>query len=135
MSVTFNCLACGRLNPVRGANYSNKYCNNKCQQDHRRQLLAEKRIVDWKSGCGLYVWKEVPDYIQNYLIEQRGHKCEVCNNSEHIERHPGDIRDILVSRKIPLTVTQWDGDIYNNKESNLRLICPNCQAIRKQKNN
>lgn len=114
MSDTFNCLACGRLNPIRGANYSNKYCNNKCQQDHRKRQLTEKRIADWQNGCGLYVWKEVPDYIRDYLIEQRGHKCEVCGITE------------WQSNPAPLTVTQKDKDTYNNAESNLEVICYNC---------
>ena len=82
MSETFECLACGRLNPVRGANYSNKYCNNKCQADHRKRLLDEQRVTDWLSGCGLYVWKTVPGYIKDYLIGVRGHHCEICGIKE-----------------------------------------------------
>lgn len=113
---TFNCLSCGRLNPMRGANYTNKYCNNQCQQDHRKKVLSEKRINEWKSGCGLYVWKEVPSYIKDYLVQERGHKCEICSG------------EIWLNRPIPLIANQKDGDIYNNVESNLELICPNCKA-------
>lgn len=113
---TFNCLSCGRLNPVRGANYTNKYCNNKCQQDHRKKILAEKRIHDWKSGCGLYVWKEVPNYIKEYLIQQRGNKCEICKE------------EVWRDKLIPLVVNQKNNDIYDNVENNLEIICPNCKA-------
>lgn len=116
MEKIFTCLACGRENPVRGSNYSNKYCNNQCQQDHRKQLLTEKRVADWKSGCGLYVWREVPDYIQKYLIQERGHQCEVCGITE------------WQGSPAPLTVTQKDRDVYNNKEHNLQLICYNCKS-------
>ena len=116
MSETFNCLACGRLNPVRGANYSNKYCNNQCQQDHRKRTLNEKRVSDWREGCGLYVWREVPDYIKDYLIQTRGHSCEVCGNTTWMD-------DL-----IPLLAEQRDGDVYNNQEGNLELICPNCSS-------
>ena len=118
MSETFNCLACGRLNPIRGANYSNKYCNNRCQQDHRKRLLNQKRVDEWRSGCGLYVWKEVPEYIKNYLVETRGHECETCGNQTWMD-HP-----------IPLLAKQIDGDAYNNKEDNLELICLHCNALK-----
>lgn len=114
MAEIFNCLNCGRENPVKGANYSNKYCNNHCQQQHRKKLLNEKRINEWKSGCGLYVWKEVPDYIKEHLIQERGHRCEVCGITEW-QGNPA-----------PLTVTQKDRDAYNNKEANLEVLCYNC---------
>ena len=114
MAEIFNCLNCGRENPVKGANYSNKYCNNHCQQQHRKKLLNEKRINEWKSGCGLYVWKEVPDYIKDHLIRERGHQCEVCGITEW-QGNPA-----------PLTVTQKDKDAYNNVESNLEVLCYNC---------
>lgn len=114
MAGIFNCLNCGRENPVRGANYSNKYCNNHCQQQHRKKQLTEKRVEEWLSGCGLYVWKEVPDYIRDYLIQERGHQCESCGITEW-QGNPA-----------PLTVTQKDRDVYNNVESNLEVICYNC---------
>lgn len=114
MPETFNCLNCGRENPVRGANYTNKYCNNTCQQAHRKKLLAEKRVNEWKQGCGLYVWKEVPDYIKDYLYGVRGHQCEVCGITE------------WQGKPAPLTVTQKDRDAYNNVEENLEVVCFNC---------
>lgn len=118
MSHTFDCLYCGRKNPVRGANYTNKYCNNQCQQDHRKQLLAETRVQEWLSGCGLYVWKVIPNYIQQYLIKTKGHRCEVCNTVEWQDQ------------PVPLNAVQKDHDIYNNTPDNLMIICPNCQAQR-----
>lgn len=118
MGDTYNCLACGRLNPLRGANYTNKYCNNRCQQDHRKRLLAEKRVEDWLAGCGVYVWKEVPAYIRDYLVDQRGHRCEQCS-TETWQNAP-----------VPLEVEHIDSDPYHNKPANLKLLCPNCRAIK-----
>jgi hypothetical protein len=114
MLEVFKCLSCNRENPVRGANYTNKYCNNYCQQQHRKKLLNEKRIREWKAGCGLFVWKEVPDYIKEYLIQERGHCCQVCNITE------------WMGRPAPLTITQVDHNIYNNSEENLVVLCANC---------
>jgi len=116
MAGIFKCLNCGRDNPIKGANYSNKYCNNLCQQEHRRAMLASRRLQEWQSGCGLYVWKEVPDYVQDYLLKARGYQCETCGIRE------------WQGCPAPLTVTQRDKDIYNNKEENLEVICFNCKS-------
>ena len=114
--IIFNCLSCGRENPVRGGSYQSKYCNNQCQQNHRKRLLSEKRIEEWKSDCSVYNWKTVPDYIKDYLIEARGHKCSVCGNQTWVDE------------PIPLLAKQIDGNAYNNVEDNLELICPNCNS-------
>ncbi len=110
----FNCLECGRENPIRGGSYQSKYCNNQCQQNHRKRLLQEKRIEEWKSDCSVYNWKTVPDYIRDYLIQQRGHRCEVCG----LEEWQGS--------PAPLTITQKDKNTHNNIEANLEVICYNC---------
>ena len=116
MNNTYHCLSCGRENPIRGASYLNKYCNNQCQQDHRRKLLTEKRITEWQSDCSLYVWKEVPKYIKDYLIQARGNKCQGCGITE------------WRNKSISLIAVQRDNDVYNNKENNLELLCPNCRT-------
>lgn len=116
MNSIFECLSCGRKNPKRGGCYTNTYCNNQCQQDHRKILLKEKRIREWLDGCGVYVWKEVPEYAKEYLVQKRGHRCERCDNTEWMDK------------PIPLIVTQIDSDVYNNVENNLSLLCPNCRT-------
>lgn len=113
---SFTCLNCGRVNPIKGHSYTNKYCNNQCQQNHRKTVLAEQRLSNWLEGCGLYVWKEVPEYVKNFLIGERGHCCETCKLTTWL------------NEPIPLLVTQKDKDIYNNKKDNLELICPNCYS-------
>ena len=128
MNGCFTCLNCGKVNPIKGHSFTNKYCNNKCQAEHRSRSLVDT----WKTTpVGTRAWAKVPDWIRKYLIEQRGHRCEVCNNSEHVERHSGNVRDILVAHEIPLVVDYRDGNSYNNAEDNLQLICPNCRALKK----
>lgn len=102
---------------MHGANYANKYCNNQCQQDHRRRQLAFKRVEEWKSGGNLYVWRDVPEYIKTYLLGLRGHQCQVCGI------------EVWCGKPAPLTVTQIDSDPYNTKEENLQIICYNCKAL------
>lgn len=108
----FTCLNCGRQNPVKGNSYTNKYCNNSCQQQHRSRLL----ISEWKSNQDKIAWRQVPEWIKKYLIEQRGNKCECCGQTKWL------------GEDIPLTVNHKDRNTHNNEESNLEVICPNCKS-------
>ena len=112
----FTCLSCGKVNPIKGHSYTNKYCNNSCQQEHQRRNKAFENVQKWKEAKEPQAWAKIPDWIRKYLIDNKGHKCESCNN----ESHNG--------KEIPLDVTYRDGDSYNTKEDNLMLICPNCRA-------
>lgn len=108
----FTCLNCGKNNPIKGHSYTNKYCNNSCQQQHRgRQLVS-----NWKESKEPTAWRQVPEWIKKYLINERGHRCETCG----LEKWQGN--------PAPLIVDYKDGDSYNNQESNLELICPNCKS-------
>lgn len=115
----FTCLNCGKVNPIKGHSYTNKYCNNSCQQEHQRRHKAFENVQKWKESKEPQAWAKIPDWIRKYLIDNRGHKCESCNS----ETHNG--------KEIPLDVTYCDGDSYNTKEDNLMLICPNCRAQKK----
>ena len=114
----FTCLNCGRQNAIKGHSYTNKYCNNKCQQDHRARMILAKKVDDWHNGKVIGAWKQVPDYIKNYLIATRGHRCESCSLEE------------WNNLPIPLDVDFKDRDPYNTLEENLIIMCPNCRSTR-----
>lgn len=114
MERCFTCLNCGKINDIKGHSYTNKYCNNSCQQQHRSRLL----VKEWLEGDNLHLWRQVPGWVKRYLIEQHGHKCQVCLNKTHN------------GKPIPLDVTYKDGNSKNNNKSNLQLVCPNCRAQR-----
>ena len=108
----FTCLNCGKVNPIKGHSYTNKFCNNSCQAQYRSRSL----VREWKEAKEPTAWRQVPDWIKKYLIQERGHSCEVCGITE------------WQGEPAPLVVDYHDGDSYNNREDNLELICPNCKS-------
>ncbi len=94
-----------------------KYCSNACQINYQYQSYIKK----WKSGKvnGLQRIGIVSRYIKRYLRKKFGNKCCLCGWS----------RINIKTGQVPLVADHIDGNWRNNNESNLRLICPNCDAL------
>ena len=107
------CLHCGE-EPARSW-YT--YCGNVCQLAYQHQLY----IQEWQEGKlrGLSKQGVVSTHIKRYLREKYKNKCILCGWSE-INKKTG---------QVPLVADHIDGNWRNNKESNLRLICPNCDSL------
>lgn len=58
-------------------------------------------------------------YVRRYLFEKYESKCCECGWSK-VNPTTG---------KVPLEVEHIDGDWKNNKEENLKLLCPNCHSL------
>ncbi len=107
------CLFCGD-EPHR-AGY--KYCSNACQFKYQHQ----RYIDDWKLGTvnGLQRLGIVSIHVKRYLREKYGNKCCLCGWSKINPK----------SGIVPLVADHIDGNWRNNHESNLQLVCPNCDAL------
>lgn len=94
-----------------------KYCSNSCQAQYQYKIY----ITRWKKGeiCGLQSIGIVSSHIKKYLREKYSNKCCLCGWSK--------INSITGT--VPLVADHTDGNWRNNKESNLRLICPNCDSL------
>lgn len=94
-----------------------KYCSNRCQQDFQHQLYIEH----WKAGeeSGLIKLGVVSAHIKRFLREKYKDKCCLCGWAQTNPK----------TGIVPLVADHIDGDWENNLESNLRLICPNCDSL------
>lgn len=107
------CLTCGK----EPASSLYKYCSNVCQMEYQHQKYIER----WKEGkeLGLQRLGVVSIHVKRYLREKYGNKCCLCGWAEVNPK----------TKKVPLVADHIDGNWQNNVESNLRLVCPNCDAL------
>lgn len=80
------------------------YCSGKCH----KELKSLNLVNSGKMGNVS---------LRRYLLRTVGNKCSICNLTEW----NGSI--------IPLVMDHKDGNPENNNLINVRLICPNCDAL------
>lgn len=109
------CKSCGnRLRTNR-----NIYCSVSCQQ----RFYYKSYISSWKNGTkdgniGITT-RVIAHSIRRYLWEKYQGKCSQCGWNK-INPYSG---------RVILEVDHIDGNSENNKEENLRLLCPNCHSL------
>ncbi len=89
------------------------YCSIKCQNNRK----YVDYIASWKSGS--LVATSISNHIRRYLLDTYGSKCSLC----------GWDKVNPITNRVPVEVDHIDGNSGNNKEDNLRLICPNCHSL------
>lgn len=107
------CLNCGKILSYPGY----RYCTNRCQADFQYKQYIKR----WLAGetTGPQGHGVVSGYVKRFFREKFGNKCCLCGWAEAN----------TVTGQIPLVADHIDDNWKNNVESNLRLICPNCDSI------
>ena len=109
-----SCLNCGKV----VSQLNSVFCSRICRTTKNRSLY----IKSWKEGkvIGLDKTLGVVSFrIKKYLREKYKDRCCLCGWSK-INPKTG---------KVPLVADHIDGNWQNNKEENLRLLCPNCDSL------
>ena len=93
---------------------TNKYCSISCQQEYQYRTY----IAEWKQGLqdGRKGKLQTSAYIKRYILEKQNGKCAECSI------------DSWLGFSITLELEHTDGNSENNKEKNLRCLCPNCHS-------
>lgn len=108
----FNCLNCGKTKEEKGKSYYNKYCDNRCQGEHRKtQWLLENKEA-FETGT-----LKSRKAIKKFVKIRDGYKCSIC---EQLPEHNG--------KPLVMVLDHIDGNASNNLPENFRLVCPNCDT-------
>lgn len=93
------------------------FCDLKCQHDHQYDEFIKK----WKLGehDGMRGKTATSRHVRRYIFEKYDSSCSECGWSKV---NP-------FTNTIPLELEHIDGDHTNNRENNLRLLCPNCHSM------
>lgn len=101
------CISCGKDNSI-GRSKTNKYCNNKCQQDFQYKI----RLEEWEKTGNINSVLTV----KRYLKEVFGNKCSRCGI------------DNWNDEELIFELEHKDGNSDNNSKKNVCLLCPNCHS-------
>lgn len=104
-----HCLNCGKEIRYK------TFCSRKCVNEYNRK----EKIKVWKetgdTGCG--VSTTLRNCIRKYILEKQNNCCSICG-----------IQNIWAGKQLNFILDHIDGNASNDKEENLRLICPNCDS-------
>jgi len=111
---TKNCLNCNKSINGWKVRFCSKSCNHKFVNDKLEKEWLKGDLTNSITESGL-----IPCFIEKYIWKKYNNKCADC---EWSKVNP-------INNKSPLHIHHIDGNSQNNKENNLKLLCPNCHSL------
>lgn len=110
---THICLNCGTTFEHKPG-YSNKYCSNSCEKDHKHKLAYQK-IID--GDPSIMRANYIPKPFKDDILKEQDNVCAICG-----------MKPEWNGKQLVFILDHIDGHASNNKRDNLRCICPNCDS-------
>ena len=110
------CIGCNLELKIR---HKIKFCSNSCQMEYQHRHWVESWKIGQIQGNIGITSRNISVHLRQYLLEKFNNKCSVCGWTK---KHP-------ITGVVPLEIEHVDGNSENNREDNLRLLCPNCHAL------
>ena len=105
------CLDCDKT--IRPENKTG-YC-----LEHYRLHQKQDKINTWleTGDTGCQIATTLRSCIREYIYKKQNYCCSICNQKNQWNE-----------KELKFVLDHIDGNASNNEESNLRLICPNCDS-------
>jgi hypothetical protein len=91
-----------------------QFCSPRCSSQYLRKKTLDK--IESSGDAASNDHGGLVSGTKRYIIEKLGHRCGIC------------LETVWMNQPIPLVLDHIDGNPYNSRIDNLRLICCNCDA-------
>ena len=106
------CKNCGKeFHPLE--NSKGLFCSIECARNYRSKELYKEFCTNPDKFTGRMNMR----FVKKHILAEQNNKCAICG-----------MANVWNNKELIFILDHIDGDASNNKRSNFRLICPNCDS-------